>query len=56
LKSIIDIHFLGDVKQGKIVDNLIAIFIDVLIIDGGVPKVDVVLKLLSFHVDNVFVF
>jgi hypothetical protein len=56
LESIIDIHFLGDGRQGKIGNNFIGIFIDVLIIDGGVKNVDVVLNILSFHVDNVFVF
>jgi imidazole glycerol phosphate synthase subunit HisF len=51
LESIIDIHFLEHVIQSKIANNFIAIFID-----GGVTKVDVVLKLLSFGVDNLFVF
>jgi hypothetical protein len=56
LESVTDIHFLEHARQGKIVDNFIAIFIDVLIIDGGVTKVDVVLKLSSFGVNEVFVF
>jgi hypothetical protein len=46
---------LEHVIQGKLANNFIAIFIDMLIIDGGVTKVDVVL-LLSCGVDGVFVF
>jgi hypothetical protein len=48
--------FFGTCIQGKIANNFIAIFIDVLIINGSVPKVDVLLKLLSFGVHGVFVF
>jgi hypothetical protein len=44
------------VTQGRIANNFITIIMVILILNGGVTKTNVVLKLLSFGANNVFCF
>lgn len=44
------------VTQGRIANNFITVIMVILILNGGVTKTNVVLKLLSFGANNVFVY
>jgi hypothetical protein len=47
---------LDSVTQGRIANNFIIVFMVILILNDGVIKTNVALKLLSFGANNVFVF